>query len=120
MKNIDKHLEFFKRATNNDLAGEYVIKKGILPYVRTNVEVSEFLTDFYDSTLLYQDYLTIMEGVSDLSVFNETTDIDTLKGAITYIVRSDRFREGFLLKQIKNGNMYLLLKNIKYKIIYCD
>ncbi|PAT01104.1 hypothetical protein CI105_08215 [Candidatus Izimaplasma bacterium ZiA1] len=112
MKNFDKHLEFFKRAINNDLAGEMVIKKGIFPYVKTSNEVTEFITDFHDSPLLNNNYKSVVEGVKDLSDFDDSTSLETLTGYLTYIVRSDRFREGFLLKHIKNGTIHLLLEKI--------
>ena len=117
MNNINQHIEFLKRAIDNDLAGEVVIKKGIFLYVKYSKSIGDFITDFYESDLVDYNYIDNIESIKDVYSCDKNTSLQDLRTILTSIIRKDRYSEGFLLKHIKNGNLYKLLNNIREGLV---
>ncbi|RMH64436.1 MAG: hypothetical protein D6677_04715 [Calditrichaeota bacterium] len=55
--------------------------------------------------------------VSDASFDFDTLDLITKCKLITYIVRQDRFNEGFLVSQFESGLMLKILKSLEKEVL---
>ena len=109
----DDYLEFFKNATNTDIAGEWITGEDMFPHVKYHQTVRDFLNDFYDAYDLDHHYLENYEDIKNREIDQLTRN--ELLTLLTYIIRSEKFFEGALLEEINNGTVYCILLQLDSK-----
>ena len=89
-----------------------------MPFFVKEEEMNNFIQDFYDSNLLDKDYRSHLEekniqvkAIKDFEPYSK----EDLCAILTYIVRADRFSEGFFIRKAKDGSIYQILKHIEKK-----
>jgi hypothetical protein len=89
-----------------------------MPFFVKEEEMNNFIKDFYDSDLLDKDYRSHLEekniqvkAIKDFAVYSK----EDLSAILTYIVRADRFSEGFFIKKAKDGSIYQILNHLEKK-----
>lgn len=89
-----------------------------LPYVMLDGEVIKFVDDFYQSGIAVENYQEIMEAAG---ITNDNFDFLNLHrlnekavcAILTFIIRSDRFCEGYLKEKKEQGTVVRILKRLR-------
>lgn len=89
-----------------------------MPFVMFDQNVMKFMDEFYESGIAVKNYKEIMEtaGIEDeqfdfvnLHILNE----EVVCAIMTYIIRADRFCEGYLKSKIEQGTVTRVLNRLK-------
>ena len=89
-----------------------------MPFVMFDQNVMKFMDEFYESGIAVKNYKEIMEtaGIEDeqfdfvnLHILNE----EVVCAILTYIIRADRFCEGYLKSKIEQGTVTRVLNRLK-------
>lgn len=89
-----------------------------MPFVMFDQNMMKFMDEFYESGIAVKNYKEIMEtaGIEDeqfdfvnLHILNE----EVVCAILTYIIRADRFCEGYLKSKIEQGTVTRLLIRLK-------
>jgi len=92
-----------------------------MPYMAPEPIVEQFIKVVYTLSIIIPfDWMSWKEGtkiVSDASFDFDTLNLITKCQLITYIVRQDRFNEGFLVSQFESGLMLKILKSLEKEVL---
>ncbi len=86
------------------------------PYVRKPKIINELVDDFNKSFLIDYDYTEKIKKIENVDSPSEEHTINELKTMVTSLIRKDRFIEGHLMTNVKNGALLHMLMLIQNKI----
>ena len=81
------------------------------PYFSYTSDVLNFIKDFYRSKYVDYDYMKTYRQIRDRDI--STLNKKEVCALLTAFVRGDRFSEGFLYEQLKNGKVMKALLRLK-------
>jgi hypothetical protein len=111
--NLDQYITCFSK--EDEVFGEWIIRDKQMPFLKYSSMVSIFVEEFYDSELIDTDYNNTLEKF-DIEDQNSWDELWKLRAMLTYIIRSERFGEGIILKNIENGTLLHILRKLKERI----
>lgn len=89
-----------------------------LPYVNFDQKVMDFTADFYKSGISVNNYREVLESAGIAEGVFDFVNLHILSpevvcAMITYMIRADRFCEGYLKAGIEHGTVTRILKRLK-------
>jgi hypothetical protein len=121
LENILKYEQYFKECSEQKKEVKVhseQLKDGVrtMPVYIKDQELRNFIIDFYDSEVLNSNYKShlknkeiIVHEIQDFSIYSK----EDLLAILTFIVRQDRFSEGYLIKKAYDGSIYQIIKYLK-------
>ncbi len=110
----EKNNYFGKWIFDNEHAGTHEDPK-VAPHLSYEPFIIEFIKSFYDNDFAVRGYRKAMEPVyNKLKKGKDICDLDEneLLVYLTYIIRQDRFCDGYILGKCQDGTMYEILKEL--------
>lgn len=81
-----------------------------MPHFIYDKDVLEFIDDFYKLGIIDYSYNEHIEAIENKSI-EELTESELIT-KLTFIIRGDRFSEGFLNSALKNGTVQRILERL--------
>ena len=111
---ITKYLKAFHRETFgkwSERKGEGTLENPYsMPYFIYDKDVLEFIDDFYRLGIIDYSYNEHLEAIENKSM-EELTESELIT-RLTFMIRGDRFSEGFLNSALKNGTVQRILERL--------
>lgn len=114
-KKLTKYLDGFKR----DTFGKWTEAKGkgteedprVFPYFIYDKDVMKFHDDFYQSKLMDTNYVSKLEMINEKDIADLTEE--ELLSKLTAVIRSERFCEGAINRNLQDGTIQTILNRLK-------
>ena len=89
-----------------------------LPFVNLDQKVMDFMEDFYKSGISVNNYKEVLESAGIAEGLFDFVNLHILSpevvcAMLTYMIRADRFCEGYLMAGIEHGTVARILKRLK-------
>ena len=112
-ENIFKYIDLLKKDNFGELIDPGYTDDGIriMPFIDYSKTVLDFIKDFSESEYVRYDYSLVFPDIVDKPI--DTLDQEQLCNLITGYIRGDRFSDGFLYEQLKNGKLIEALERLK-------
>ena len=112
-KKVFKYIDLLKKDSFGEFIDPGYTDDGIriMPYINYSRTVKDFIKDFSESEYVRYDYASVFPDLVDKAI--DTLDKEQLCNLITGYIRADRFCEGFLYEQLKNGELLCALEQLE-------
>ena len=115
LNNRCKLLPFIKiMDTEWDMGHELEDGSITMPFPKYSEEVIEWIRTFYDLDLVDENYFKNFEYIKDKPI--EALSRDEILTYLTYFIRGEKFCDGLIAANLKNGTIEKLQNNLKIQI----